>query len=952
MMQKTFIALFGGLVATSVSIAQTQSGSPQKEEEVVTLSVFEVNAGDDRGYQAGNTISGSRLNARLKDTPAAISVFTPEFLSDIAANSITEMLEYATNVEPEFEDSNGGFNNPDATDPNYSTPSFRIRGMAGSVSTDLIESTSVQDNYNIERVELSSGPNSVLFGLGAAGGIVALSTKRANLARDRGTIKTQFGSWKRERYETDYNKVILPGKLGVRLMGVRSDTEGWRHWDFEDMQSWTGAIAAKPWAGTTIHASYSKTDYRKHITQPWNAQNQVSHWLDTGSLVRDGTGVPDRGVVAFNNNNRFTFFNQTASVANLRAELQSVGHFPAKNGNFGVLLAPEMMPYDYSLGGPGARREQDSVNIKASIEHRFSRDFSVELAFLRSASDTTVFNFGGADNALRGDPNLTYAALNGSGTTPNPLAGGLYLEAGASANSVEFENDVLRLTGAYEFNLEKWGRHRFALLGETGKVYRYHYGGAEILVDDNGVPISNAAAPENATNRLWRRNYVTPGDFTTYHVSDIRSPFPATTINGRTYRARIVNGGGTGESIKLTDSLLFASQNYWWKNKLVTTFGYRIDKIGFKDGATARVMADDPRVAQGLFVPNEWAHVPGEFVRNDFRAITRTMGAVFHAHERVSLFYNQSTNVGAPRLDRTILPGVLPEPTDGDGQDMGVILDLTGDGRFVMRGNYFQTKFLRDTPIIPGQPNYFVGGTSTVLDTLLAANRITPAEFDAHSVNFRAFMIDVISKGWELELVANPTQNWTVRLGYSYSERGRANYFLEREPYYTEFLALVDRADPGRRLLTENGNTIGEEIDIINDTYESTKEGQEQSFGTRPHKANVTTKYSFTAGILKGAFVGGSYKFQSKNYMQSDSTAPNPVGRTYYGDPIWGADAFVGYNVRLPWKGKRLLLQLNVYNVFNESLIEPARYNFDFTGMRRVYLREPRAWRLTTTFSF
>jgi hypothetical protein len=40
-------------------------------EAPVALSPFEVRPEDDSGYQAANTTSGSRLNAKLKDTPAA-----------------------------------------------------------------------------------------------------------------------------------------------------------------------------------------------------------------------------------------------------------------------------------------------------------------------------------------------------------------------------------------------------------------------------------------------------------------------------------------------------------------------------------------------------------------------------------------------------------------------------------------------------------------------------------------------------------------------------------------------------------------------------------------------------------------------------------------------------------------------------------------------------------------
>ena len=70
----------------------------------VELSPFEVRAEDDSGYQAANTTSGSRLNSRLKDTPAAVSPFTNEFLSDIGATDLESMLAYATNLEREVEE--------------------------------------------------------------------------------------------------------------------------------------------------------------------------------------------------------------------------------------------------------------------------------------------------------------------------------------------------------------------------------------------------------------------------------------------------------------------------------------------------------------------------------------------------------------------------------------------------------------------------------------------------------------------------------------------------------------------------------------------------------------------------------------------------------------------------------------------------------------------------------
>jgi outer membrane receptor protein involved in Fe transport len=123
----------------------------------VELSPFEVRAEDDVGYQAGNTTSGSRLNSRLKDTPASVSTFTPEFLSDIAATNLEEMLGHATNVEIDVEDANAGFNNPQGRGADGNDYTFRMRGSPAGASRDFVDSSVPVDLYNVERAEVASG---------------------------------------------------------------------------------------------------------------------------------------------------------------------------------------------------------------------------------------------------------------------------------------------------------------------------------------------------------------------------------------------------------------------------------------------------------------------------------------------------------------------------------------------------------------------------------------------------------------------------------------------------------------------------------------------------------------------------------------------------------------------------------------------------------------------------
>ena len=64
--------------ATPASAPSTR-GSTDTNNPVM-LSPFQVSTDNDLGYAAANSLSGSRLNTELRNTPAAISVFTKDFL--------------------------------------------------------------------------------------------------------------------------------------------------------------------------------------------------------------------------------------------------------------------------------------------------------------------------------------------------------------------------------------------------------------------------------------------------------------------------------------------------------------------------------------------------------------------------------------------------------------------------------------------------------------------------------------------------------------------------------------------------------------------------------------------------------------------------------------------------------------------------------------------------------
>src|SRR5512132_2448360 len=95
---RPFCSLFASLVSCAAFGQTTVPPPPPPADETITLSPFQVNAADDTGYRATNTLDGSRLNTPLRDTPGAISIFTKDFIDDLGATDIQQLLRYDTNA--------------------------------------------------------------------------------------------------------------------------------------------------------------------------------------------------------------------------------------------------------------------------------------------------------------------------------------------------------------------------------------------------------------------------------------------------------------------------------------------------------------------------------------------------------------------------------------------------------------------------------------------------------------------------------------------------------------------------------------------------------------------------------------------------------------------------------------------------------------------------------------
>lgn len=204
-----------------------KSATSTLDEDVIQLSPFEVKASESTGYLATTSLAGTRINTSLADIGSAVSVVTSEFLRDTGATDSRTLLQYTTNTEVgslqgNFVGARSG--NQDEgntfTSPNTNT---RVRGLTSADNTRNFFITDIPwESYNMDRVDIQRGPNSILFGMGSPAGIINTTTKTAQF-RNFGEAEFRFGSYDSNRATLDFNRELVENELALRVIMLRND---------------------------------------------------------------------------------------------------------------------------------------------------------------------------------------------------------------------------------------------------------------------------------------------------------------------------------------------------------------------------------------------------------------------------------------------------------------------------------------------------------------------------------------------------------------------------------------------------------------------------------------------------------------------------------------------------------------------------------------------------------
>lgn len=415
--------------------APAAAAEEANQGEKVVLSPFEV-VSDTRGYYTANTESGTRINSKLDDLGAAISIVSKQQMSDFAMLDINDVFLYAGNtLGAGTYTANTVDRNGSVADSNQlnNTQANLIRGVApaNQARDDFAQIGRVPlDPINIDAVEISRGPNGSVFGLGNPSGTVNVVSAKANLSHDFTTVTVRGDSYGGYRTSLDINRVITPN-LAFRV-GLVGEGQGFeRKPSGLDDTRYDGMLTYKPFKWTTLQFEYD--EWRESGNRPNDVmpRDSVSYWLQSGKPTWDpvtqtitlnghlvantsvtpntttfptATGVPDYFNSSFTGSTRSqvfvtgtgavaywsaptTFSNTLGPISGTQGD-RYVGASPAAGTNLGLFTGQPLFATTPSLSG---RSIYDYTDMNfASINRTADQDKTYEATLDQIIFDSQI----------------------------------------------------------------------------------------------------------------------------------------------------------------------------------------------------------------------------------------------------------------------------------------------------------------------------------------------------------------------------------------------------------------------------------------------------------------------------------------------------------------------------------------------------------------------------------
>ena len=801
------------------------AGTAAPKDEPIVLSPFEVGSDTERGYQSTAVLQGGRGKIDLADVAGQVTVFTKEFLDDIAATNTDEAFLFSATTQTYYDNVNGnGDSRPGSR--NIADDSSSSRGLGVIDKTrNYFRTTIDADSYNTERFAMVNGANAVQFGLGGAAGTAESTSVRANLARNRQKVQGRVDSYGSERVVVDVSQMFIPKKLALRLIALRENKEYYIRPGYEDIRRAFATTTYQPFKNTTIKVEGEYVHRRdSRPTTTMARDNGYMFWRNSvaagapqvynnrpnnsgtagrppvpGFQLSDGTvrnyafsAKPALFIFPHNTAPNFTGIQDVRNTA-----VFNIGDGAGQAGNTQTLVDPGF-PWNTNTAGWSRYQFRRSRNLQATVEQRVARNTFVELGFsYEFYRNQTAQLF--ANNQY--DVLVDINRFMPDGVTANPMYGRAFIESNNQAGQGQWSDNYLyqyRVVVAHEWDAtrrESWlrylGRHRLGFFVSYDDSAIYTLAQLRNLIVDTPPFLTGEARtnPLHVDRALHMRYYLpvfgSTDDPQEYGIAaptaygDLMETLYFPLPNGERFAVSAYENpvGDVGTSPQANHlqrgSLAASTSSVFFKNHLVANIGVRYDRVRNSDfGAFQPIRAATPFTPQnpqgtGFRAYADFRGKEPPSVWTPYRSATRVNYGFILRPPRVERWlsfgydFSRNASLNEVAVVRDVT-GAVVEPAYGESHEYSVRFRLLAD-RLHMKVNYFNSLQRNFTLPDSGLRQNLINFEQTLRenDPSFAINPLFHPDRNPVPANFR-LPGDRNSKGVELDLTFNPTPNWRV----------------------------------------------------------------------------------------------------------------------------------------------------------------------------------------------
>ncbi len=839
-----------------------QKADETAETGRIVLTPFEVNTTKDRGYAAGNTLSGGRVDTPIAITPGSISVMTKEFMDDFNIQNMGDALQWTVGMEQ-------GTLTPNSDPFGASTYGTLVRGAVFDSNFPQRNGSiyyGAADSYNTERFEFNRGPDSSMFGDGGPGGRQGSSSKRGRLNTTFGSFMFQGDTYGGYRGTADYNTSFLRrGKTDVvafRLNILRQDNKSFQQGTHAKADGITPTVLVRLGANTQFIAEYERKNERNNLWSKTLGDN--AHLWNRTAVNSDNTSLGATAAVNALGLNQISpttdylvwnfgangLFNYRGNQYVTRGLGYRIPWQPASA--FGYI--PNFRPgadKDFNLAPADAYADRDTGNYAYTLEHRTGNLF-VQLGYWRNDFDVNTVYAQLVPNQYQVDVNRL---LPDGRTNPKFLK-----PYGETQANNQYQQDYVReykSLATYKFSVPKffgytqqlsanvgWRRTRFE---QRGNSWRW---------------ANNPAVPDaqNAANQLRYRVYWDdPRANLASVLTDPNRLAPAG------MRFVYIEEAPATVNIRTLKYTALVSQSVFFDERLAFTGSLRRDDVrGDFFPRLTNTGAPDYRNIQGF-------QAAGVHLKRHQAPVQKAAGIVTYPFPKsnrwlapIGFVFNYASNIQQipstpnPLYDNSEIPLV-----SNTTRDWGIRYSMPNGAAYMTVSHYNTTQL----------DSNFAMTNMTEIRNIWTNLGYTDPDRTSTNLTYSDLRSNKL-EGWEVELTANPTRNLTLTANYSHplnytisdSEQKRKLVADNLAEWTRGANATAGQVIGGRTII--NPQIIRDAILALENSLNGLTPGTMNN-GTSRHRINFAGRYRFNEGPLRGFGVNAGVNIRTHTKIGS-----------------------------------------------------------------------------------